>query len=169
MRGIGFLLSALMAGSAALPWIDNQSMGSWSLLDGVKALLEANRDLSFTEILENLPNPVPGVDSDSATTLSIAAFAISFPLAAAFALAGLLGYYTKLMAFVLGGIPVGLVAYAGVAVFRLQNNGIIQQLPADFFERVVAEAQANLGAGLPTYLFAGALLFLAGLFGPSRR
>ncbi len=169
MRWLGFLLSAVMAGSFALAWVDSPLYGTASLQDATLALLDAAQGINDLDDLVALPSPAPAYDPGNTLKWAIIAFALSFPLAALFALIGLLGYYSKAMAVLLGGIPVGLAAYVGYGVYRARGNGLLDALPPDILTRLSSEAQAHLGLGLPAYLGAGTLLFLAGIFGPSRR
>lgn len=176
MRWIGFVLSAVMAISFVLPWVDSPAVGTWSLYDGLNYIVEATPDVDawdrladVWDRLENMPNPAPGVFPEATVKWAIAAFALSFPLAALFAVIGFFGYYSKPMAFLLGGIPVGLAAYAAVGLFRIREQGLLDGLPDNFSDELFTQAQANLGAGMGTYFGAGLFLFLAAVFGPSRR
>jgi hypothetical protein len=169
MRWIGFLLSVVMAGSFALPWVDSPQYGTAFLRDGIPAIVDVGTRINDFGDLAALPSPAPEFDPDNTLKWAVIAFILSFPLAALFALTGLLGYYSKPMALLLGGIPAGLAAYAGYAVYRARGNGLPDPLPPDILSQLLTEAQTHLGLGLPVYLGAGALLFLAGIFGPSRR
>jgi hypothetical protein len=169
MRWLGFLLSALIVGSFALPWVDSPQYGTWSLLDGVRAIADANPNIDTLGDLADVPSPAPDIDPGNTLLWAAAAFGLSFPLAALFALIGLLGYFSKPMAFILGAIPVGLAAYAGYGVYRARENGFLDTLPPDILDQLTTQAQTHLGLGLPAYFGAGAVLFLAGIFGPSRR
>lgn len=169
MRWLGFLFSAIMAGSFALPWVDSPVYGTYSLLDGARQMMEVAVDLSDVRDLSELPNAAPDLDPGNTAAIAVIAFLVSFPLAGLFALIGLLGYYGKWMGILLGGIPVGLIGYAGYAAYRAQAAGFLDQLPPDVVQQVQAQAQAHLGLGAPAYLIAGVLLFLTAIFAPSRR
>ncbi len=169
MRWLGFLFSAVILGSFALPWVDSPDYGTWSLLDGVRALADANPDLRNFDDLSNLPNPASDIDPSNTILWAAIAFAVSFPLAALFGLIGLFGYYSKLMGFVLGAIPVGLLAYAAYGAYRARAAGAFDQLPPDLWQQLSTQAQAHLGLGAPAYFGAGVLLFLTAIFAPSRR
>jgi hypothetical protein len=172
MRWLGFLFSAIIAGSFALPWIDSPVYGSYSLLDGARQMIDANpniADISDLPDLSELPNAAPDVDPNNTLAFAAIAFAVSFPLAALFALIGLLGYYGKWMGVLLGGIPVGLIGYAGYAAFRARAEGFLDQLPPDAAQQFLTQAQTHLGLGGPAYLIAGVLLFFTAIFAPSRR
>jgi hypothetical protein len=169
MRWLGFLLSALILGSFALPWVDSPEYGTWSLLDGVRAIADANPGIENLDDLAEIPNPPPEFDPGQSIRWAVLAFILSFPLAALFALIGLLGYFSKPMALLLGGIPVGLLGYAAYGVLRARENGFLDTLPPDTLQQFASIAQTHLGLGAPAYFGAGALLWLAGIFGPRRR
>jgi hypothetical protein len=169
MRWLGVLFSAVIAGSFALPWVDSPVYGTYSLLDGARLMLDANPDITDIRDLSDLPNAAPDVDPNNTAAIAAIAFAISFPLAALFALIGLLGYYGKWMGTLLGGIPVGLIAYTAYAAYRARAEGFLDQLPPDLAQQLLGQAQAHLGLGAPAYLIAGVLLFLTAIFAPSRR
>jgi hypothetical protein len=169
MRWLGVLLSVIMVGSVALPWVDSPQYGTAFLQDAIPAIVDVGTRINDFGDLVALPSPVPEFDPDNTLKWAIIAFILSFPLAALFALIGLLGYYSKPMAVLLGGIPVGLAAYAGYVAYRARDNGLLDTLPPDIVAQLWTEAQTHLGLGLPAYLGAGALLFLAGIFGPARR
>jgi hypothetical protein len=169
MRWLGFLFSAVIAGSVVLPWVDSATYGTYSLLDGARQMIDASPNLTDIRDLSDLPNVAPDVDPYNTVAIAAIAFALSFPLAALFALIGLLGYYGKWMGTLLGGIPVGLIAYAGYAAYRARAEGFLDQLPSDLGNQLLTQAQTHLGLGGPAYLIAGVLLFLTAIFAPSRR
>jgi hypothetical protein len=169
MRLLGFLFSAVIVGSIVLPWVDSPDYGTWSLLDGARAFVDANPDVREFGDLADIPNPAPDVDPYNTIMWAAIAFAVSFPLAALFGLIGLFGYYSKPMGLLLGGIPVGLIGYAAYGAYRARAEGVFDQLPADLWQQLSTQAQAHLGLGGPAYLIAGVLLFLTAIFAPSRR
>ncbi len=169
MRWLGVLFSVVMVGSFALPWVDSPTYGTYSLLDGLRQIIDANPGISDIRDFSDLPNAAPDVDPYNTAAIAALAFALSFPLAALFALIGLLGYYGKWMGTLLGGIPVGLIAYAGYAAYRARAEGFLDQLPSDLGPQLLQQAQAHLGLGGPAYLIAGVLLFLTAIFAPARR
>lgn len=172
MRWLGFLFSVVMVGSFVLPWLDSPQFGTYSLLDGARQIINANpgiTDISDIPDFSDLPNAAPDVDPYNSAAIAALAFAVSFPMAALFALIGLLGYYGKWMGLLLGGIPVGLIGYAGYAAYRARGEGYLDQLPPDLGQQLLTQAQTHLGLGGPAYLIAGILLFFTAVFAPSRR
>jgi hypothetical protein len=169
MRWLGVLFSAIMLGSFVLPWVDSPTYGTFSLLDGARQIAEANPNIRDLNDLADIARPSVELDATNPLMWAAIAFAVSFPLAALFALIGLLGYYGKGMGIVLGGIPVALAVYGGYAAYRARADGFLDQLPPDLWQQLSTQAQTHLGVGGPAYLIAGVLLFLTAIFAPSRR
>ena len=116
LRLFGIVFSGLIVASVAVPWLSGPQIGTWAPLDLLK-----NVDFSRIQpdqIKDFFSTPING-DPINATPWAIAAFALSFPLAALFTLIGLMGYFSKAMGLLLGIIPIAVAGFAFYAVNRV--------------------------------------------------
>lgn len=150
-RPLVLICAALMLGSFFLPWISSPLGGDIVPWDAVKGL-------DSTQIKDMLTNlPPEGM-----------AFFGSFALAALLVLLGLMGASPRLIVFLTGALPVGLVAWA---VYSAMDQGNAMGVPVTSGDvmQVVQELSRVIGAGAWAWVGSGALLFLMGLFGSGGR
>ena len=168
LRLIGILFSALIVASIAIPWVSGPQIGDLTLLNLLKGVDPSS--IKIADIRQALSTPING-DPMNAAPWAMAAFALSFPVAALFALVGLLGYFSKPMALLLGVLPLGAAGFAFYAANRL-NDAFPAGSGADAVARL-SEAftrQGNtIGYGPQIYLGSAVLLLLTGLFMANRR
>lgn len=168
LRLMGVVLSGLIVASVAIPWVSGPQIGDLSLFDMVKGT-DLSR-INLQSVKQALSSPLNG-DPMNAAPWAMAAFAVSFPLAALFALFGLLGYYSKPMALLLGVIPLGVAGFAFYAGKRL--TGIFPTgFGADALSSLGQAFTQNgntIGWGVPLYFGSAALLFLTAIFSSGRR
>ena len=162
-RWIGILLSGAIVVSIALPWVVGPTTGEVTLLDMTKNFDLSRIDMRFVK--EALSHPINS-NPASAAPWAIAAFAVSFPLAGLFALFGLLGYFSKPMAVLLGVLPLGAAAFTFYLRTRLNstfatvgNNDALTT-----FVNGLSRQGITYGIGLPLYLCAAVLLLLSAFF-----
>jgi len=144
-RPVATLAAAAMVGSFFLPWFGTDLV-PW---DGVNGL----DSTQIKDLLTNLPPE--GM-----------AFFGSFALAALLVLLGLMGSSPRLIVFVTGAIPVGLVAWAVFSAMK-QGNAMGVPVSGNDLVQVAEEISRRLGVGAWAWIGGGALLFLMGLFGSS--
>lgn len=165
LRLLGIVFSGLIVASVIVPWVSGPQIGTWAPFDVVK-----NVDFSRMQpdqIKNFFSTPING-DPINATPWAIAAFAVSFPLAALFMLIGLMGYFSKPMGLFLGIIPLAVAGFAYYAATRVN-----QFTPNGFdivstFGQMVKTHQIAVGWGMIMYFAAATLLVLTALFASSR-
>ena len=163
LRLIGIVFSALIAASVAIPWVSGPQIGDLTLLNLMKGIDPSS--LKLADLKQALSTPING-DPMNAAPWAMFAFALSFPLAALFALLGLLGYYSKPMALLLGILPLGAAGFAHYAANRLKDTFPVGG-GADAISRLAAafSQQGNtVGYGPQIYIGSAVLLLLTGLF-----
>ena len=168
LRLTGILFSALIVASVAIPWVSGPKIGDLTLLNLLNGIDPSS--IKMADIKQALSTPING-DPMNAAPWAIAAFALSFPLAALFAVLGLLGYFSKPMALLLGILPLGAAGFAFYAAKRLKDV-----YPVGSGADAVAKFSAafnqqgyTVGYGPQIYLGSAVLLMLTGLFVANRR
>lgn len=150
-RPLVLIAAAAMVGSFFLPWIAAPTGANLVPWDAVKGLDGAQ----IKDMLTNLPPE--GM-----------AFFGSFALAALLVLFGLMGASPRLIVFLTGALPVGLVAWAIYSAMQ-QGNAMGLPVSGNDLMQVAQEISRMLGAGAWAWIGGGALLFLMGLFGSGGR
>lgn len=149
-RPLVLFCAALMLGSFFLPWIalpPGPSIVPW---DGFKGL----DSTQIQDLLSNLPPE--GM-----------AFFGSFALAAILLLFGLMGASPRVIVFLTGALPVGLVAWG---IYTVMNQGNAMGIPVSSGDimQAVKELSGLIDFGAWAWIGSGGLLFLIGLFGSGK-
>jgi hypothetical protein len=166
LRLVGIVFSGLIVASIVIPWVTGPQIGVWAPIDLLKSVDFSKLDPS--QIKSFLSTPLNG-DPVNAMPWAILAFAVSFPLAALFALIGLLGYFSKPMGLFLGAIPVALGCFAYYAIDRATQTAPDGLDSVNIVSQMMQTRQITIAWGLPIYLGSAALLFLTALFTSPRR
>jgi hypothetical protein len=148
-RPLALIAAAAMAGSFFLPWLPSPLGADLVPWDAFQGLDSAQiQDFVFSLPPEGM------------------AFLASFVLAALLVLLGLMGASPRLLIFVTGAIPVGMV---GWALYLAVNRGNAFGLPVSSTDvmQIAQELAGQLGIGAWAWIGGGALLFLIGLFAPA--
>lgn len=150
-RPLALLAAAAILASLFLPWFTTpfgENVVPWS------ALRQMDADMA-QRLVENAPPEA-------------IAFGASFVLAALFLLLALVGREFKLLAFVTGAVPVGLVAWMlSSAAGRADAAGL--PLSGSDMSEIVSRASEMLGTGAWSWIGGAAVLVLLGLIDPGRR
>lgn len=150
-RPLALLCSAAILASIFLPWFT-------TALGGALVPWDIVRPLNAEQMQEAVRSAPP----------EVMVFLGSFALAALFLLLALIGQESKLLAFLTGAIPAGLVAWV---VLSASNRVELSGLPirSGDLSQLLEQATEVLGPGAWAWGGGAALLLLLGLFDPGRR
>jgi hypothetical protein len=149
-RQIALLCALAMLASLFLPWVTTPigpNLVPWDALPAFE------RPVLETYVREASPQ--------------VLVFLGSFLLAALFVILSLFGQETRLVAFLTGALPVGLVGWT-IYTVREQLNFAEMEMNGETASALFQQASDALGAGGWAWIGGAALLFLLGLFDPGR-
>ncbi|MBA3911740.1 MAG: hypothetical protein C0524_18160 [Rhodobacter sp.] len=150
-RPLALLCAAAILASIFLPWFTTalgETLVPWNTI----------RILNVDQMQDAVRNAPP----------EVIVFLVSFALATIFLLLALIGQESKMLAFLTGAIPVGLVAWI---VLSASNQVDLSGLPISSgdLSQMLAQATEVLGPGAWAWSGGAGILVLLGLLDPGRR